>query len=139
MHAYRSEVVESITFRTETVPPQLQRAIALALDRHALNAKSRPGPRYTWQAVRPEYQTAGALAPARALAAPWLGTKLLIYDHARCERADVLAYQLGQIGLRGGCLRAIDPLLPDVTIGPRRSTTAERTSASSWPARPTAS
>lgn len=60
--------------------------------------------------------TPDALATARERAAPWAGTSLRILDH-RCARADVLAYQLAQIGLHGSCARFPDPVTPDVSFG----------------------
>jgi hypothetical protein len=116
VHTYRSPMVMSITFRVETVPPRLQQAIVLALDRHALTAARGRGPRYSWQAVRPEYQTPDALDRARSLAAPWAGTELGIYAGTRCERPRVLAFQLAQIGLRGFCATVLDPRFPDIEI-----------------------
>ena len=81
--------------------PQLRQAIALALDHRSLAAASAWG-RLAARPLAPKDVSAEAIQGARALAAPWQGSTLVV----RSERArtppwfDVLSYQLAQIGLK---------------------------------------
>jgi ABC-type transport system substrate-binding protein len=81
--------------------PALRQAIALALDRNALSARTSRDVRVGFRAVSPRYLTPDALARARALAAPYRGT-ILRAEVRRAygvERFKTLQFQLAQIGL----------------------------------------